>query len=409
MTLYFDAFGSYWVRVGDRFVALAKEDVKLHALRATIKDKPEPNLSALESLFWRAQTFRHVNYAGPLAGHRVGPLELSSGERVLVTTEAAIFKRKVAKGKRFPFIEAFIETLLVGGHDHFIGWLSVAVKSLIRGDFVPGQMVVFAGPGQCGKSLMHVLITQLLGGRMAKPYGYLVGKTAFNGHIARAEHLVIEDEAASTDVRARNRFGSGVKQLTVAAEMSVNDKFKIEGTFPTFKRLSLSVNDEPENLMILPPLDNSIVDKVCLFRCKDATGKLSEDRPENMRRLMAELPAFDAYLRGYRIPKSLQDHRFGVRAYHDGELLDTLAENQPEARLCNLIDEVLFRQGAEHWRGSATELEQQLRNSAFSGVASQLFYYSTACGVFLSRLEAKDPERFRSTKSKGRTTWEIKA
>ena len=410
MNLYFDCKRQYWMELGGRFVSLEKADVTLHAMRAGIKDKAESNLTPLESLFWRAQTFRSVSYAGPLAGHRCGELQLASGDKVLVTSECAAFERKLAKGKPFPFIEGFMDALFVAGGEHVIGWLALALRSLVAGDFRPGQMLALAGPPGCGKSFFHVLTTELLGGRSAKPYSYLTGKTPFNGDIARAEHLVIEDEAASTDIRARRTFGAGVKQFTVAAEMFVHDKGKIAITLPTFKRLSLSVNDEPENLMILPPFDASLSDKIMLVRCKDAKPALYEDRRENMERLRKELPAFHAYLMRHRVPERIKCERFGVVAFHDPDLLDTLNENQPEARLADLIEEVFFAasKGETQWRGTATELERQLRNSAFAAVASQLFYYTSACGVFLGRLASKHPDRFRQIKRHGRVEWEIK-
>ena len=408
--LYFDVRGCYWTVMNGRYVALAKEDVKLHALREGIRDKAESNLTPLESLFWRAQFFRTVSFAGALAGHRCGPIRLPSGELVLITSECNAFDRKPAKGKPFPFIEGFMDALFVDGGDHVIAWLAVALRSLLTGDFRPGQMLALAGPPGCGKSFFHVLTTELLGGRSAKPYSYLTGKTPFNGDIARAEHLVIEDEAASTDIRARRTFGAGVKQFTVAAEMFVHDKGKIAVTLPTFKRLSLSVNDEPENLMILPPFDASLSDKIMLIRCKDAKPALFEDRRENMERLRKELPAFHAYLLRHRVPDKIKCERFGVVAFHDPDLLDTLNANQPEARLSDLIEEVFFAQskGETQWRGTATELERQLRNSAFAAVASQLFYYTSACGVFLGRLASKHPDRFRQIKRHGRVEWEIK-
>jgi hypothetical protein len=409
--LFFDSKGQYWLKMTSGFVALGKDDVKLHALRAGVDEKPENNLTAIESLFWRAQTFRMVAYAGPLAGHKAGPFMRTGGENILVTNQCNVFDRPKAKGKSFPFIEGVIEALFDSGHEHVIAWLSVALRSLLKGDFSPGQMLALAGPPGCGKSFFHYLVTELLGGRMAKPYQFLTGKTNFNGDLARAEHLVIEDEAASTDIRTRRNFGSMLKQFTVAEEMHVHDKGKIAFTAPTFKRLTLSVNDEPENLMILPPFDASISDKVMLLQCRDAKGVLHEDRAANKAEIAKELPAFHSFLVSHRVPKSIACPRFGVVAYHHEGLLRSVGETSPEVRLVSLIDEVLFGAGkrdVSEWEGTATELEMALRNSAFAPVASSLFYYPTACGVFLSRLGQRMPDRFSFTRPKGTTVWRVK-
>jgi len=76
-----------------------------------------------------------------------------------------------------------IKTLLTqmfGGEqlEFFYGWLKMAYQSLTEGTFVPGQIPVFAGPRDCGKSLIqNKIITPILGGRDAKPYQYMVGAT----------------------------------------------------------------------------------------------------------------------------------------------------------------------------------------------------------------------------------------
>jgi hypothetical protein len=416
MKLHFDPKGQYWMKLADdRFIGLGKDDVKLHVMRAGASSQrkdadDEPGLTTTESILWRAQTHGLVAYAGPLAGHRAGPLCRPSGERILVTNQCAAFNRKPARGKPFRFIEAYLEAIFEDGHEHVIAWLSRSLKTLLKGDFAPGQMLALAGPPGCGKSFFHWLVTELLGGRMGKPYLFLTGKTPFNGDLARAEHLVVEDEATSTDMRTRLRYGAAIKQFTVNEEMHVHDKGKIAFTAPTMRRITTSMNSEPEELMQVPPLVEGIKDKLMLLKCRDARNVLHEERELNKSAVRKELPAFHAYLTSYRIPSRISEHRFGVTTFHNESLLEALGETTPEARLVNLIDEVLFGQGnreVKEWRGTATELEMQLRNSSFGPVAANLFYYSTACGVFLARLAGKHPERFHCVKSKGRTSWEV--
>ena len=101
---------------------------------------------------------------------------------------------------------------------------------------------------------------------MASPYQYMTGMTPFNGEMFKAEHLVIEDNAASTDIRARRSFGSLLKTITVNDHQPCYAKGKQAVSLTPFCRLSISVNDEPENLMVLPPIDESIEDKLILLR-----------------------------------------------------------------------------------------------------------------------------------------------
>jgi hypothetical protein len=411
VNLYHSANGEYLVQTSPRsYVALDRYDVKLHAMRNGIPQETEKNLSPIDSMFYRAHTHGHVYYAGPLAGHRVGLLTRPSGEKLLVTSECNFFSFFEVPGgggcrqQTISFIEKFLTELFVDGHEYVISWLSCAVKSLLRCDFSPGQMLALAGPPGCGKSFFHYLVTQTLGGRMAKPYPFLTGKTAFNGDLARAEHLIIEDEVASSDIRARRTFGSGLKQFTVGEEMHIHDKGKIAFTAPTYKRMTLSVNDEAENLMILPPFDASIMDKVMLLRCKDAKTVLHDSREQNKAEVAKEMPAFRRFLLKYRVPKRIACPRFGVVSFHNPDLLDMVSDTQPEHRLRQVIDEVF----TETWKGTATELEMRLRASAFAPVAHTLFYYPTSCGVYLSRLANKSPDRFSAVKVRGRTVWTIR-
>ena len=101
---------------------------------------------------------------------------------------------------------------------------------------------------------------------MASPYQYMTGATLFNSEMFKAEHLVVEDNAASTDIRARRNFGSFVKTITVNECQPCFGKGRETLNLTPFWRLSISVNDEPENLMVLPPIDESIEDKLILLR-----------------------------------------------------------------------------------------------------------------------------------------------
>jgi hypothetical protein len=238
----------------------------------------------------------------------------------------------------------------------------------------------------------------------------MMEKTAFNADLAGAEHLYIEDENASTDIRSRRAFGAAIKDFTVNSELSIHAKGRDAITLPTFKRLTLSVNSEPENLSILPPMDESLTDKIMLFECRDGTRKLFEDRLRNLSVMRAELPAFLAAIERHRIRPKLADHRFGVRAFHSPALLELLSDLSPETRLENLIDEILFANEKElvPWVGSAEQLEKVLRASAFNFAVDKLLSYSSACGVYLARLAGKNPDRYSSRKRSGKTSWLVK-
>jgi Domain of unknown function (DUF3854) len=86
---------------------------------------------------------------------------------------------------------------------------------MIGRKFRVGQALTLAGPKDCGKSLLQDLFTVMFGGRAAKPHRYMSGTTPFNGELFGSEHLVMEDDEPSTDIRARRNFGTKIKEIAL--------------------------------------------------------------------------------------------------------------------------------------------------------------------------------------------------
>lgn len=299
---------------------------------------------------------------------------------------------------------------------YFNGWLKAALQALHGGyPFAPGQMLAVAGPAGSGKSLLQDVITEALGGRVAKPYRYMIGETTFNGDLLGAEHLAIEDEAASTDMRTRRVFGAMLKNLIVNQTQSWHAKGKDAMTLRPFWRVSFTLNEEVENLMVLPPLDESLLDKVILLRAKRATLPFdsgdSIGRKNYRDRLSAELPAFLGYLQAWAIPPDLQDQRFGIKAYQNPGLVTEVENLEPQYRLLALIETLgLISSFDSQWVGTAADLERVLREKDKTGEVGRLLWYNTAAGQFLAKLVKRYPERFSSEKIHGKmAVWTIKA
>jgi hypothetical protein len=247
----------------------------------------------------------------------------------------------------------------------------------------------------------------------------MVGRTAFNEDLAENEHLVIADQHASTDTNARRAFGTAIKDLVANEDMAVHPKGrKATELMPTFRRLTISVNSEPENLMIVPPLDNSLRDKMMLFRCEQT--ELSSDKIKNQE-LFKEIPALAGYLEQWDMPRELIEgknaERYGVKEYHHPELLEVLASVAAETRLLELIDAVLFAEPKDGeqpclvpYNLTANELEQHLRKSPeFGPTVGNLLRFWGSCGTYLARLKVQHPSRFEARKIHGKTKWIIRA
>jgi hypothetical protein len=291
----------------------------------------------------------------------------------------------------------------------------------------PAPVMAIAGPRNSGKSLLQNLFTVILGGRVAKPYRYMSGHTDFNGELFGAEHLMVEDEAPSTDLRSRRALGAHIKAFTVNETQSCHVKNRQALTLAPFWRVSISVNDEPENLMILPPIsdseNDSLGDKIILLRANLAEMPMPTETLEQRERfwqiLVSELPAFLHFLLEWELPQGIRHPRYGMKTWHHPELLLALDALAPETRLLSLIDEVLFTdhekdrghfvtgsKKADSWEGTAEELETLLRHhQAFGYEAQKLFSWPTACGTYLGRLAKKYPKRVESGRSSDARRW----
>ena len=365
-------------------------------------------ISPLDTNLIELQTKFDVAYAGPLAGHTVGVCEIS-GNRILVSSSPKLI---IPKQGNWPLLQTFLDNLLGDLTKYLFGWLKIAMGALRSGQWNPGQALVLAGPAGCGKSLLQMLITEMLGGRVAKPYRYMRDKTEFNGELFGAEHLMIEDEVASTDIRTRRNFGARIKEITVNQTQSHHGKNHQAITLTPFWRLTISLNDEPENLLILPPIDESIADKIMLLKAHKKPMPMpthtDAQKAAFWNALLAELPACLWWLEQLVIPAELRCERFGITHYHHPELLSAIETLAPETRLLALIDAELFTSPVNSgWEGTADELERRLMNGQSSHNARRLLDWNNAIGTYLGRIAKKHPDRISASRTAEKRMWQI--
>jgi hypothetical protein len=371
-------------------------------------------VSPLDEELIEIQEEKDVQYSGPLAGFGDGMHEIH-GRRILVTESPRLIEP--VQGE-WPILRQLFDGILcadgIDQRPYFFGWLKVAIEALRARKRRPGQVVVFCGKAQGGKSLSQNLVTHLLGGRVAKPYQFMSAQTAFNGDLLGAEHLMIEDEQAATDIRSRRALGAAIKAFAVNEVQHCHEKHLKACELTPFWRVTISVNDEPEHLQVLPPLEDSLEDKIMLLKAYKKPMPIPsatiEDREAFMATLMAELPAFVYFLiNEFVIPKELVCQRFGVTHYHHPLVLEALNVLAPEARLLSFIDAVLFSGPIESdWEGTAEDLQRQLNNSDHGYEVRQLLKNINNCGTYLGRLAKQTPQRVFNKRTSGSRNWVIK-
>ena len=352
-------------------------------------------VSEVDAKIIDVQTRFNVQYAGPVAGYHTG-LYNTPDARFLVTKSPTIVQAVPGPWDKLRgILEGMVGTQQLV---YLYGWLKCARASLISRKFTPGQALAFAGPRDSGKSLFQNLITPALGGRVARPYQFMSGQTPFNAHLFGAEHLMIEDESPLTDHKARRALGAMVKSITVNVDQSCHRKGATPIMLRPFWRLTMTLNDEPENLMVLPPMDESIEDKLILLKADKCPMPMPtatpEERAEFWRVLLEELPGFLAHVETFVIPPTLVSQRFGIAHYHHPELLARLDDLAPESKLLGIIDGHI-RQDGQAWVGRSADLERVITsvNAPYRDEARRLLSWTNACGTYLGRLRRRYPDR----------------
>ena len=125
--------------------------------------------------------------------------------------------------------------------------------------------------------------------------------------------------------------------------------------------------------------------------------------------IQRELPAFAAFLLGYRPPSGLAlDPRSRVLNFKHPELVATLREMQPEMKLLELIDGLgLIGTDSPLWEGTASEFERELRSKDNGRILDRVFINSTSAGRMLTELERIIPDRVKRTNRGGTSHYRI--
>jgi hypothetical protein len=371
------------------------------------------------------QTEQNVAYVGPLAGYSAGVY--SMGDNKILVTDSPKFI--TPKAGSWDTLARLFEGMFVEGEvdqrPYFYGWIKSAMDSFRLRRWKASQVLAMAGEAKSGKSLTQNLLTIMFGGRSAKPYQFMMGDTDFNSHMFGAEHLMLEDEAESVDIRSRRHFAANIKTILASRDQNCHGKQREALILNPIWRMSLSLNDDPERLQVLPPLDSDIRDKIIVLRVYKRpmpmpTGTTVLDELF-WSQMVSELPAFLDYLDKWQVPEELTDDRYGIAAYQHPEVVEKLEQTSPELRLLEIIDRGLFggqvamtgNTPPNPWEGTAAALEAKLvsSNSTVTFEARKLLNWQNSCGTYLGRLKestnASVAGRVTSRKLNGHTSWTI--
>lgn len=404
--IYFEnANGIYYARNGrGEYDRIPKEIMQLLLRRngyLTVH-KHDDSLSFLDAELLRITQENSVHFAGTLGGFKPGLYEIH-GSRVLVTRGPKLIQP--AEG-RWDHFKAFLEMLLSDQARYFCAWIKNAFDALQAGrlPWPVGQLLGIGGGHGTGKSVLQTLITPVLGGRMSSPFDFMKGAEKFNADIYGAEHGLIGDVSHLQSHAARRMLGAAIKNLVAEPVQKIRGMHRGGITLTPFLRVSLTLNDGENSLTILPSPDATVWDKIILLRARETDwdfltakfpGRDTRERwPAWRAQVESELPAFLYYLRRWKIPETIFDSRWGVKSFHDPDLLNKLQRIGPEQELLEAIDMYIFRDFyGEEWDGKASDVVRELRERMGAMLADKLIPTTSRCGMYLSELAAKFPDR----------------
>jgi 5S rRNA maturation endonuclease (ribonuclease M5) len=420
--------GQFLIPANGEWIPLNDSRTAVHFKKLGFSEftKDSLGVSVLESAMQRVVMEKNVSYAGAVAGYWPGAHEIC-GKRVLVTNAPRLIEPKPGKWET---IQKLLEEYCAD-EEHskqqwnlLHGWVLSAYQSLLDKTFRPALGLVLCGKGDSGKSFLQKnVIVPIMGGRTANPYAWLTGKTNFNEDLLAAECLTIDDEAREKGLTERQQFGQRMKQLLFAATVRYEGKGLKAFEARTLALMIACLNDSAQDLMILPPMDDSVAQKFLILKISPGEFPVDPRDFQKMRaQITAEIPAYLHWLtREFKLPKNLVNARTGVTHWHHPDLLFEIEDLHPWRRLMELIDHVSpwsltagkdaqYIDGAngEFWEGGVQDLHALLESSAPQR-ADAVLRSLQATGMDLKSAQHRLPARIGTRKKNGHTVWIIKA
>jgi hypothetical protein len=365
-----------------------------------------------EELFNRVKT---VDVADPLAGYIAGYREYN-GIKILVTKGSYTYVHLELEEGDCSGLRGILERMW-GPMDqdqiHYVyTWLRRVIQAMRSRTPIPIQFFALGGPPNSGKTWFQEVILDCILGGHESPSQFMDGNTPFNSKLFRVPHLMLSDQDGSPSIQKRRKFGGYVKRITSNKGLECHGKYDDEITLDPIRVPTCSFNTSPaERIKILPPLDDDIRDKMIIT--KVSPGKMplptatAEQELEFKKWSQDQIPALAWWLLNkYEPPVGIVlDSRFGIKGFCHPDIEKHLFEMSPERRLRDFIDDILFADGKQAWKGSSSDLEKLLNRNedARAFLRRQTGKFSD----MLVALERAEPDRFKRKKNNGQRFWVI--
>jgi len=272
-----------------------------------------------------------------------------------------------------------------------------------RRALLPGQAVFLCGEKDQGKNLLsNVIVAKLVGGHVDAA-DYLTGQTKFSGSFFEMPLWTMDDVTPLADTAKHRHYTALLKKMVANRVFSADEKFKKVQTVEWCGRIMVTTNLDPESIRILPALDVSNQDKVCLFRVRTMERMFPVDVVET---ITGELPYLARWLIDWEMPERVTGStRYGVKSYIEKSLLTEARQSSDSAQFEELLGAFLRQlpPGTKEWNGTATDLMAEL--ASVEGFGPLLRDVSPCrIGRLLAQLEGSGYLRFERN-STARVWW----
>ena len=373
--IHFDG-RSYWRLDGNsQWAPYAKEDTAAHLFiaRDVPKSAPKGQPSMLDKCLEHIRQWHRIDGACPFVFRPSGPIKTGASTVLNTFTRRAMTPAEatgVVWGDEgpMPFTSWLIDGLLSSAEqrDYLLSWLHYFYKGAHDYDLQSGQNIFIVGGAGVGKTLFSTrVIAPLVGGHVTAE-DYLMGSTSFNSQLFESAYWTIDDNSATTDAATHRRFSTIIKRMAANTTFEYHAKFQVPVQVSWRGRVCVTMNADEESIRMLPDLDISILDKICIFKAAESSeGRDFPPSRELEVKLARELPYFARYLLEFEVPAHCRGGaRYGIKSFHETSLMRIAHHSSRAFSFAEMLDdwrnEYFVEHSVDEWRGTSYQLYYHL-------------------------------------------------
>jgi hypothetical protein len=367
---------NFWRKVKGVYKACAEKEMDIHfRVDCGMSNKKDKSgTSPIDKALSHLHNECRVDGAAPFLFRPQGRIEYM-GQPVLNITSTRIMLPAPEPGP-YPFMEEFMPRFFVTQeqYDRWRAWFRYFYISGLEGKPRPGQAIFIVGkPGHGKGFISHEVVGKAMGG-FTDASAFLVRGDTFGSENFHKAVLCIDDESAGGNNYSHDRFGSMLKKTVANQEFRYHAKFKEPCMVEWNGRVIVTLNLDYTSTRIMVSMDNSNLDKICIFKCTSDENIKScfPERYALQAQMQTELPNYLHDLVKWEPPGGIpRDGRFGFASYHDAEILDQSHQTSKSAPFKEILLEELasffeLNKDATEWRGTVTQLFRLISSNVYN-------------------------------------------